>query len=192
MKCKRKMWMEGGERLRNVSSMTRVDNSQSSCWIAAFPHPWLPGTEGQGEFGIRRCMLRAGPRAGNWVLGRFPSPLLLTCWNPWPPTPIPKSWNCNLLVLVDTSAPPRSAITQCGSQEIEKWLFGKEEVIGEKWLEERDSGEPGAYVLIGSDPNWCSTFLRGASQIAVMKYNSDLWSFSYWTWYAMLTLHVTV
>ncbi|XP_005664100.1 LIM domain only protein 3 isoform X3 [Sus scrofa] len=55
---------------RNVSSTTRVDNSQSSRGTAAFPHPRLPGREGRGEFGRRRS-LRPGParRKGDSVLG---------------------------------------------------------------------------------------------------------------------------
>lgn len=72
---------------RNVSSTTRVDNSQSSRGTAAFPHPRLPGREGRGEFGRRRS-LRPGParRKGDSVLGGFRthSPYLLEFITPLP------------------------------------------------------------------------------------------------------------
>lgn len=84
MKCPRKLWLEGGSAAaaRNVSSPTRVGNSQSSRRIAAFPHPSSPGTQAQGEFGMRTGSLRSGPLGKEfgpgWVRG---SPLLLTCWD---------------------------------------------------------------------------------------------------------------
>lgn len=155
--------MEGGRAAaaRNVSSTTRVGNSQSSGWAAAFPHPWLPGREGQGEFGIRR-EVRSG--LAHWKgiqrLGGFRthSVHLLEFT-----APSPKSWNCNLLVFVDTSASPHfSIIRKCCSCEMEKWLFGGG---GKKWPQETGSVEQGAYVLRRWDSNWCSTILRGLPRL---------------------------
>lgn len=62
------------------------------------------------------------------------SPLLLTCGNPRPPRPPPrpppprKSCDNKRWVPVDTSAAPHSATTHCGSDEVEKWLFGEKGV----------------------------------------------------------------
>lgn len=57
------MGMAGGRAAaaRNVSSTTRVDNSQSSRGTAAFSHPRLWGTEGQGELGNEDLVALARP-----------------------------------------------------------------------------------------------------------------------------------